>query len=217
MKSGTHELKLKVYPDKGKTYLDEYSYVNIDVRLYADVDNPASEYRSILKFDLPEETKTTKVPYFEVKLPFKAEVPFNLGYILDNAEILKGQDNIEKEIIDEYKNAHEAFKKFDSQWFIDKRREGNYAVATAFYLTQDQYHKRESNFKSLFDINAKVEPIEEFEIEYAAKGKIAYLVQKGTRGPVLRSFINKGEANQEEITIMIGLYRKKGTNTFSFF
>ena len=129
MKSGTHDLRLKLNPDKGKTTLDEYTYATIEVRLFADVDDPAGEFQSVLKFDLPDEAKTSNLPYFEVELPFKAEVPFDISHILENAEVLKGQDNIEKEIIAQHAikkgaNAgtflHEIFEKIDftnkSQW-----------------------------------------------------------------------------------------------------
>lgn len=217
MKSGSHELKLKVYPDKGKTSLDEYTYTDIDVRLYADVEDPADDYQSVLKFELPEETKTSQIPYFEVALPFEAEVPFDFSTLLDEAEVLKGQNHIEKEVIAEYEKAHEAFKRLDAKWFMDKRNEANNAVANAFYLTREQFEKRDASFKELFDPTAEVQALENYEIEYAAKGKIAFLVQKITKAPVLRSIINKGEADQEEITIMIGLYRKKGSSDFSAF
>ena len=110
-----------------------------------------------------------------------------------------------------------AFQKLDSQWFTNKRKEANKAVSSTFYLTKAQYEKRNTNFENLFEPAAEVQPMENYEVEYYAGGKIANLVHKTTKAPVLHSILNKGEADQEDITIALGFYRKKGSDSFSAF
>lgn len=217
LKSGKQQLKVKVYPDQGKTKLDEGSYIDVEVRFFKDVNDPTTEFTSVLKFSLPKEVKDKGLPYFEVELPFMAAVPYDHSDRLTNAQVIKKDKATEGKIILDYNEARKLIEKLDANALNKLTAERDHILADVFYYSPQQVQGLMASTKDNLEPDATVKPIADYQVVYYAGGKVVSLERKSDKGPILHSILHEGKPNQEVINFDWMLYLPKGSTEFRVF
>jgi hypothetical protein len=217
LKSGKQLLKLKVYPDQGKTKFDDGSYIDIEVRFFKDVNDPTTEFTSVLKFSLPKEAKDKGLPYFEVELPFTATVPYDHSERLLNAQVIKKDKQTEEKIIAAYNHARNLIEKLDAASLNKLTDERDHILADVFYYSPQQTQALMASTKDNLEPEAKVQPVADYQIVYYAGGKVVSLERRSDKGPILHSILNEGKPTREVIDFDWMLYLPKGSTEFRVF
>ena len=100
LKSGTQQLKVKVYPAEGKTTLDDNTYLTIEILKWNNERDPISERLVLKEASLPDKVKQQKLKYYELIVDFDAQVPYDFSQTLTSAETLSTIPNIENKVLD---------------------------------------------------------------------------------------------------------------------
>ncbi|QNK63443.1 hypothetical protein H7F33_02725 [Pedobacter sp. PAMC26386] len=210
LKSGKQTMKLKVFPDQGKTRFDDESYMDIEIRCFKDVADQTGDFTSVLKFSLPKEVKEKGLPYFEIELPFVASVPYDHSERLVNAEVLKKDKATEDKIIAKYNEVRKLIEKLDAGALNKLTADRDNILADVFYYTPDQVKELAASTAGDLEPDAKVQPVADYQIVYYAGGKVVSLERRSDKGPILHSILNAGKPNKEIISFDMMFYQPKG-------
>jgi len=174
LKSGEQNLKIKLTPISNQPQLSEQIDLSFDLGYNNIVgENSLGQYIQSVKFQLPQEIKDKKLPYFEIKIPFNANVPWNYSYILENAQDLSEQSDLLKQTV---KNFYHILESKNSKKYFELMKE-------SLKIQSDvEYMSKEETEKLLNDLNLsqikKIYPLDNYEIKFYANNKLVRFVSK---------------------------------------
>lgn len=174
LKSGEQNLKIKLTPISNQLNLSEQVDLSLDLG-YNNIIGESSlgQYIQSVKFQLPQEIKDEKPPYFEIKIPFIAEVPWDYSSILDNAQDLSKQSNLLKQTVNKF---YHILETKDSKKYFELMK-GSLKIQSDV-----EYMSREETKKLLNDLNLsqikKLHPMDDYEIKFYANNKLVRFVSK---------------------------------------
>ncbi|WP_239457907.1 hypothetical protein [Flavobacterium nitrogenifigens] len=174
LKSGEQNLKIKLTPIINQLNLSEQVDLSLDLG-YNNIIGESSlgQYIQSAKFQLPQEIKDEKLPYFEMEIPFIAEVPWDYSSILDNAQDLSKQSNLLKQTVNKF---YHILETKDSKKYFELMK-GSLKIQSDV-----EYMSREETKKLLNDLNLsqikKLYPMDDYEIKFYTNNKLVRFVSK---------------------------------------
>lgn len=198
-RSGLQTAIIKIYPKDGETYLSKYAHVKVTFYNAPNKNSGLSDYKKIAEFELPLGLGEKKLPYYETRIQFNANVPFDYSKELAEAKELKSIPNIEQKVEQKYSEIRKACENLDSAAYNKFLVHSSAVVYNTTYTSPDQIHQKETSggFLALVDPqvkNRQLLPIEDYVVQYYANGKIVALWQKN-HNPLLYL---KGEINGKD-------------------
>jgi hypothetical protein len=195
----------------GTEGLSKYASFDIEIRLYKDVDDPVTEYESILKYSL--EVPEDGIPSVEYSDEFSAEVPYEIeGW--KNSIDLHSIDGIEDEIMSKYNEIFDMLSNKDVEGLEKIFHKKDYELAKVFYYSEDERREiMESIIEVLNDSSAILQTLEEGEIKYYANGRVVSLELKNGESAFRYIFRNEGE-NDDTGNIHIFIHKPSKEGDF---
>lgn len=221
LNAGKKTAIIKVYPRDGEEYLTMYANANITFYRAEDKDTHLQDYRKIGEFTLPQGLAEKKLPYYEARISFDADVPFTYDKELAKARDLRQIPDIEKKIVSKYEQLRQLcveYKKIELYKELVHSSGKFYNVL--YNNTYNEIKKNSENTMGIVQndpriVNRELLPIENYTIQYYADGKIIALWQKNLR-PMLyikaRIKNNEGEERDFEGGDPLFLYMPEGSN-----
>ena len=101
-KSGKQVITIQIYPKEGQEFIADNADVDVKLKYAKDKDDGVESYENLAHIELPEDIGSKKLPYFELKILFEANVPYDFSKDLLNAQDLSKVPNIEEKIFKKY-------------------------------------------------------------------------------------------------------------------
>ena len=219
LKSGTQQLKVKVYPAEGKTTLDDNTYLTIEILKWNNERDPVSERLVLKEATLPDKVKQQKLNYYELIVDFDAQVPYDFSQILTSAETLSTIPNIENKVLDTYKKIYSWLKKEDIESLADFYAESNIRYCLVFYL-EDELLEDRFDYKDIFKPKQKVDPFPDkskYKMVFYADGKLVRLERIKDHSDILTLSGKDSDGTEVNTELNVLLYMPKGSNEFKQF
>ena len=216
LKSGTQQLKVKVYPAEGKTTLDDNTYLTIEILKWNNERDPISERLVLKEASLPDKIKQQKLKYYELIVDFDAQVPYDFSQTLTSAETLSTIPNIENKVLDTYKKIYSWLKKEDIESFY---AESNIRYCLVFYL-EDELLEDRFDYKDIFKPKQKVDPFPDkskYKMVFYADGKLVRLERIKDHSDILTLSGKDSDGTEVNTELNVLLYMPKGSNEFKQF
>jgi hypothetical protein len=178
LKSGKQKLKIRLSPMFNNLQLSEE--VDLKVELgFANIigENRLGDFVSCGTFELPKEVKEKKLPFFEIEIPFEANVPWDYGNMLENAQNLKNNLNT-KQLVDNF--AHKFYN------ILKEKENSKYN----FFMKNKIAKQINTNYSTEKEIGYIIEalnlttkikflhPLPEYNIVYYGNGKLIQIKSK---------------------------------------
>ncbi len=221
--SGPQQIKIKVYPKEGETYLTKYAHVNIKLGYGSDKKTKLADYQNIGSFTLPEGLETHKLPYYEGIITFDAKVPFDYSKDLNTAKDLTKIKDIRSLVENKYKEIQKLAIDNDFNGFLKENLFSTGKYNNTVYISLDEaiasftkYGNERYSLTSPSYYDKKFLLLEDCEIQFYANGKVAALWHK-TRltGGLSKNFKYKnseGDIIDSFDDTPIYLYMPEGSN-----
>ncbi|WP_314771446.1 hypothetical protein [Capnocytophaga sputigena] len=219
LKSGTQQLKVKVYPAEGKTTLDDNTYLTIEILKWNNERDPISERLVLKEASLPDKVKQQKLKYYELIVDFDAQVPYDFSQTLTSAETLSTIPNIENKVLDTYKKIYSWLKKEDIESLADFYAESNIRYCLVFYL-EDELLEDRFDYKDIFKPKQKVDPFPDkskYKMVFYADGKLVRLERIKDHSDILTLSGKDSDGTEVNTELNVLLYMPKGSNEFKQF
>ena len=219
LKSGTQQLKVKVYPAEGKTTLDDNTYLTIEILKWNNERDPISERLVLKEASLPDKVKQQKLKYYELTVDFDAQVPYDFSQTLTSAETLSTIPNIENKVLDTYKKIYSWLKKEDIESLADFYAESNIRYCLVFYL-EDELLEDRFDYKDIFKPKQKVDPFPDkskYKMVFYADGKLVRLERIKDHSDILTLSGKDSDGTEVNTELNVLLYMLKGSNEFKQF
>ena len=219
LKSGTQQLKVKVYPAEGKTTLDDNTYLTIEILKWNNERDPISERLVLKEASLPDKIKQQKLKYYELIVDFDAQVPYDFSQTLTSAETLSTIPNIENKVLDTYKKIYSWLKKEDIESLADFYAESNIRYCLVFYL-EDELLEDRFDYKDIFKPKQKVDPFPDkskYKMVFYADGKLVRLERIKDHSDILTLSGKDSDGTEVNTELNVLLYMPKGSNEFKQF
>lgn len=219
LKSGTQQLKVKVYPAEGKTTLDDNTYLTIEILKWNNERDPISERLVLKEASLPDKVKQQKLKYYELIVDFDAQVPYDFSQTLTSAETLSTIPNIENKVLDTYKKIYSWLKKEDIESLADFYAESNIRYCLVFYL-EDELLEERFDYKDIFKPKQKVDPFPDkskYKMVFYADGKLVRLERIKDHSDILTLSGKDSDGTEVNTELNVLLYMPKGSNEFKQF
>lgn len=219
LKSGTQQLKVKVYPAEGKTTLDDNTYLTIEILKWNNERDPISERLVLKEASLPDKVKQQKLKYYELIVDFDAQVPYDFSQTLTSAETLSTIPNIENKVLDTYKKIYSWLKKEDIESLADFYAESNIRYCLVFYL-EDELLEERFDYKDIFKPKQKVDPFPDknkYKMVFYADGKLVRLERIEDHSDILTLSGKDSDGTEVNTKLNVLLYMPKGSNEFKQF
>lgn len=195
--SGTQEIKVIIYPREGMQFIDDLAHVQLQVFYVRKKGDPMDTYQILKTLELPKDLKDKKLPYFEIKLPFEAKVPWDYTAMYNGFEDLRKVPDIEKKVIAAYEKIRELVVNNEQEKYLALRLQHKKFEYDTFYMTKAEI--KEYNDWIAKDAaplqNKEVAPIKNYELVFEKEGKRAFLRDRTSRGGVIK--IDYGTINTE--------------------
>lgn len=223
VKSGRQTLKLLVYPRTGSEFIDELANIKIEIIFAAQKGDSMESYKVIKTVELPKDLKDKKLPYFELSIPFEAEVPWDYSDFYNNLIDLRKVPDIEKKVIHEYENLRELIANNEQAKYLSFMLKNQFIEYNTFYMTKEEIKESEEWIgKDATKLeNKEVLPLRNYELVFEKDGKKAFLRDKDSRDGVIK--IEYGSINTDgdykgqrskETAISPNLIMVKGSTKF---
>lgn len=219
LKSGTQQLKVKVYPAEGKTTLDDNTYLTIEILKWNNERDPVSERLVLKEATLPDKVKQQNLNYYELIVDFDAQVPYDFSPTLTSAETLSTIPNIENKVLDTYKKIYSWLKKEDIESLADFYAESNIRYCLVFYL-EDELLEERFDYKDIFKPKQKVDPFPDknkYKMVFYADGKLVRLERIEDHSDILTLSGKDSDGTEVNTKLNVLLYMPKGSNEFKQF
>ena len=219
LKSGTQQLKVKVYPAEGKTTLDDNTYLTIEILKWNNERDPISERLVLKEASLPDKVKQQKLKYYELIVDFDAQVPYDFSQTLTSAETLSTIPNIENKVLDTYKKIYSWLKKEDIESLADFYAESNIRYCLVFYL-EDELLEDRFDYKDIFKPKQKVDPFPDkskYKMVFYADRKLVRLERIKDHSDILTLSGKDSDGTEVNTELNVLLYMPKGSNEFKQF
>ncbi|OMQ09519.1 hypothetical protein [[Flexibacter] sp. ATCC 35103] len=175
LKSGKQNLKIKLTPINDQLKLSEQIDLSLDLGYnnIIDENNGLGEYIQSGKFNLSQEIKDKKLPYFEIEIPFNAYVPWDYKNILEDAQDLSKQSDLLKQTVN---NFYHILETKDSKKYFELMKGSLKVQSDVEYMSRKEIDKL-LNDLDLSQIK-KIYPLDNYEIKLYANGKLVRFVSK---------------------------------------
>lgn len=183
--SGNQQLKVKIYPKEGETYITKYAHVQLTVYFAPDKDSSLKDYKKITTFTLPQNLVEKKLPYYETTIEFDAKVPFDYSKDLKEAKDLKSIPNLREKLEKKYLEVQKIAKNDDAKSFVETFLFSFGKTSNTTYQTLDDlksFYKKGNRF-AITSPEAEDKdflPLDDTEMQFYAGGKIVALWHKKT-------------------------------------
>jgi hypothetical protein len=190
-KSGKQIVTIQIYPKEGQEFIADNADVDIKLKYAKDKNDGVDTYTDLDHVELPEDIGSKKLPYFEMKIPFVANVPFDFSKDIESAQDLSKVLNVEEKIIDKYNQLRNLLVKGDWFNFMKEIEHSDLKSCSYLYATKQELiaeDKRENMdiTRLKLDVkNRKVNPIENYEIVLYANNKLGILRNKKDKTEIL--------------------------------
>lgn len=190
-KSGMQMLTVQVFPKQGESYIAENADVDLKLLMANDKNDGVDKYVSLSNAELPEDIGQKKLPFYEIKIPFDAQVPWDFSKDLLSSQDLSKISDIEKKIVAKYEQLRSLLAKGDGLAFLKEVENSDLKSSSHLYATKEELlaDDKEENMditRSRLDVkNRVVKPIEDYEILFFYNKKIALLRNKNTKEEIL--------------------------------
>ena len=101
-KAGKQIITIQIYPKEGQDFIAENADVDVKLKFAKDKDDGVDTYINLANVELPEDIGSKKLPYFELKIPFEATVPFDFSKDLQEAQDISKISNFKEKIVIKY-------------------------------------------------------------------------------------------------------------------
>lgn len=219
LKSGKHEILLKLYPIFGKTELGEFCYGDLKL-WYWNAENHVDDSIDLLTIRTPqltgEKNPISSLSYYELKtvsdfvIPYSTDGWTNSINLKDEMEI--GND-LKNEIQNTYDKIREIIKKHDTIAFSALIKEREKLLGTAFYSTlQEQTNDLEEFLEIINNPDYEVEPYQQkAKLYFYGYGKLITILTPEKEGII--KLVNK--KLDKNITLDFYFHRKKAGEKLS--
>lgn len=174
LKSGKHLLKIKLTPMFNNSKLNSDIDLSIDLGVGELSNNKnISEYNSLGKFQLSKEIKEKSLPFYEIILPFDAQVIWDYQSIIDNAQELTKSKKLLDDTVHKFYNI---LQKKDSKKYYEIMNKSIEIQSVTEYMSETE--KKELIMDVGLSNLKKVLPLDEYEVKFYADGKLVRFISK---------------------------------------
>lgn len=191
LKSGNQIVKIQIYPKEGQEFIADNADLDIKLKYAKDKNDGVDTYTNLSHVELPENIGSKKLPYFELKIPFEAIVPWDFSKDLDTAQDLSKVPDIEEKVVKKYNQLRELLVNGDGLSFLKEIERSDLKTMSYLYFTKKEILIEDkienSDIKPIRkDVkNRKVYPIEDYEMTFSADNKLVILRRKKDREEIL--------------------------------
>jgi len=213
LKSGKQNIKLKIYPREGEDFISGYAHINVKLYYNSNKDSGLKNYECLANVALPEDIVDKELPYFEMNIPFEAKVPYDFSKRLDNATDLKEIPNIEEQVLQKFEAKRDLIINASQSEYYKDEKESIIATANMLYSSQEELSEYLNVGNEIFNSNLsgkKVEPIENYEINFYNNNRLVTIVNKNSKVEILNVLYNYND-KPAYARIPLVLYIPKGS------
>ncbi|UPZ16241.1 hypothetical protein [Flavobacterium humidisoli] len=216
-KSGKQLITIQIYPKEGQEFIADNADLDVKLHYAKHKDDGVDTYTNLAHVELPENIGSMKVPYFELKIPFEAIVPFDFSKDLELAQDLSKIPNIEEKVVAKYNQLRELLVNGDGLSFLKEIERSDLRTISYLYFTKkemlDQNKEENLDIKRVRkDVkNRKVYPIENYEMTFSANNRLVILRRKKDKEEIINLEFETEMGIDGSIRCTI-LYMPKGSN-----
>ncbi|TRX36979.1 hypothetical protein FNW52_06990 [Flavobacterium sp. ZT3R18] len=218
-KSGSQIVTIQIYPKEGQEYIADNADVDIKLKFAKDIDDGVDVYKNLAHVELPEDIGSKKAPYFELKIPFTANVPWDFGKDLETAQDLSKVPNIEEKIVAKYNQLRDLLVNGDGLSFLKEIEYSDLKSCSYLYATKEELlveDKRENmdvEQANLNYTNRIIEEIENYEVVFGYNNKLILLRSKKNKESRIRvEYDAPNGKGRDGVSKPITLYIPSGSN-----
>lgn len=192
--SGLQELTIQIYPKEKEKTIALNADVDIKINYAKDRDDGINTYLQLAKVKLSESIKRLELPYYELKIPFEAQVPWDHSEGMERAKDLKEIPDIEEKILAKANQIHNLLVAGDAIAYLKEIEQSDLKAANKHYFKKEELLQAiaQSNPDG-WDRMARthslkkriVYPIENYELVFSHNNKIVLVRKKDTKGSIL--------------------------------
>lgn len=220
LKSGKQSLLVKIYPTLQQKTLTDITRLQITVTYGKTPNSSIEEQVTVLDWNLPKEIIDQKLPYYETTLDFDAAVPYDYTYRLDGAVDLRKIPNIEQLALEKMKEIRQLYEAGDVETYWNMVFDKYSQYANSLYQTSEEISEdieEDINDFNTQKKNREILPIDNYEIFFYAEGKIIILLERETRGTLIKCSYIDNQGYKSKIGLPTELYMPKGSNELMIF
>ncbi|WP_316795499.1 hypothetical protein [Pedobacter agri] len=220
LKSGKQQLKIKLYPNIGKTKITTSQENNSPFSLTITFRKDAWDQHNISEvtvFKLPP-IKLSKscVSYFEKEFDFQAQVPYHFeGW--SNSKNLAEVAGIGKMVVEKYEEIKQLLIARNYIAFLKLKKRKDTEMNASFYLKSNEVEDGDRFDREAFtEKDAQVQPFNNVKVVYYGNGKLVALENTADKGSALKSKIkhiaDNGKVKDEVIRFPVLLHMPANSN-----
>jgi len=213
LKSGKQNIKLRIFPREEEEFISSFAHIDLKLYYNSNKDSGFKNYECLATVKLPEDIADKKLPYFEMNIPFEATVPYDFSEILNNAINLKTISDIKEKVVAKFEVKRKLIEEGNASEYYKDKKDFYVRLGTMFYASREELLEEYNVGKELFDIgmpDRKVEPINNYELEFYANNKLVILRQIKNKESVLNvTYEYQGKSAISSANII--LYMPKGS------
>lgn len=183
-KSGKQIVTIQIYPKEGQEFIADNADLDVKLKYAKDKNDGVDTYTNLAHVELPENIGSKKLPYFELKIPFEAAVPFDFSKDLETAQDLSKVPHIKEKIVKKYNQLRELLVNGDGLSFLKEIEYSDLKKISYLYFTKKEILIEDkienSDIKPIRKNvkNRKVYPIENYEMTFSANNRLVILRRK---------------------------------------
>ncbi len=191
--------------------------MDIKLKYAKDKDDGVNTYTTLAHAELPEDIGSKKLPYFELKIPFEAVVPFDFSKDLEMAQDLSKIPNIEEKVVAKYNQLRDLLVEGDGLSFLKEIEDSDLKLISCLYFTKkemliDDKSENADTDRVRTDVkNRKVYPIENYEMTFSANNRLVILRRKNDKEEMINVEYETEQGSQSLLRCTI-LYMPAGSN-----
>lgn len=218
LQSGKYKVTGKMYPRKGKSYLDEEDTMMLQF-FCADPENwKNSRFEFHPKIESPWDglSENINYPFFEISTEIEVELPFELDGWQKSVDFLKmDKKKLFKDVLNYYKQIHVILLENNASKFLEISKEKMTLHENAFYFSEERKKDFLNSVLELFNQKLEVEPLveNELQLEIIGNGKLVRLIKNDRTQPL--QFKSKDTDIQSNIELEIKLHMRTIEKGFS--
>ncbi|MFB9066347.1 hypothetical protein, partial [Flavobacterium branchiarum] len=156
----------------------------IKLQYTKDKNDGVNTYTNLAHVQLPDNIGSKKLPYFELTIPFEADVPFDFSKDIETAQDLSKIPNIEKKVVAKYNQLRDLLVEGDGLSFLKEIEYSDLKKTSYLYFTkkeiliQDKTDNLDIKRVKKDVKNRKLYPIENYEMTFSANNRLVLLRRK---------------------------------------
>lgn len=217
-KSGGQTITIEVYPMSTQTFIRNLAHVNIKLVYAPDRHTPMDEFEVLKEWNLPEFLEDKKLQKYELKGTFQAQVPFDFSEELITAQDLSKIPDIEKKVVDKYKQLSKIIEQADGYSFLKEIGDFNVKHWSHNYFTKKEVEANPESENDLYNLTLlgrEIAPIENYELVFYHDNKVVVLRDKTDKSFFPKVYFwleDEGKKEKVFVNRFIDLYMPEGSN-----